>query len=210
MRPLYNRARDLGGLEQFNWHVPYTQVNHETAFMLNNPNLAADNKIRFILRSFTQYELYVREQALISFFNTDVQGLNGKGPVSFTWSNWMDDQPVLTGNLNLFLYYSDGSLVTDEPLSSVSKGGELLGLIWFGLVWFGLVWFGVDRRDFNRYINLDGHYIRSPNLDNKLIRIFNPLREMRQGIPPPYDRQALGDGNLPNGLTLLSFSPLLR
>jgi len=73
-----------------------------------------------------------------------------------------------------------------------------------------LVWFGVDRRDFNRYINLDGHYIRSPNLDNKLIRIFNPLREMRQGIPPPYDRQALGDGNLPNGLTLLSFSPLLR
>jgi hypothetical protein len=97
----------------------------------------------------------------------------------------MDDQPVLTGNLNLFLYYSDGSLVTDEPLSSVSKGGELLGLVWFGLVWFG-----VDRRDFNRYINLDGHYIRSPNLDNKLIRIFNPLREMREGIPrlSPYDR----------------------
>lgn len=177
MRPLYNRARDLGGLEQFNWHVPYTQVNHETAFMLNNPNLAADNKIRFILRSFTQYELYVREQALISFFNTDVQGLNGKGPVTFTWSNWMDDHPVLTGNLKLFLYYSDGSLVTDEPISSVSKGAELLG---------------VDRRDFNRYINLDGHYIRSPNLDNKLIRIFNPLREMREGIPrlSPYDRQA--------------------
>ena len=97
----------------------------------------------------------------------------------------MDDHPVLTGNLKLFLYYSDGTLVTDEPISSVFKGAELLG---------------VDRRDFNRYINLDGHYIRSPNLDNKLIRIFNPLREM--GIPrlSPYDRQALGDGNLPNGL----------
>lgn len=191
MRPLYNRARDLGGLEQFNWHILYTQVNHETAFMLNNPNLAADNKIRFILRSFTQYELYVREQALISFFNTDVQGLNGKGPVTFTWSNWMDDESVLTGcgaNLNLFLYYSDGSLVTDEPISSVSKGAELLG---------------VDRRDFNRYINLEGHYIRSPNLDNKLISIFNPFKEMRKGIPrlSPYDRQPLGDGNLPNGLT---------
>lgn len=96
--------------------------------MLNNPNLAADNKIRFILRSFIQYELYVREQALISFFNTDVQGLNGKGPVTFTWSNWTDDQSVLTGRgakLNLFLYYSDGSLVTDEPISSVSKLKEL-------------------------------------------------------------------------------------
>jgi len=65
MRPLYNRARDLGGLEQFNWNVPYTQVNHETAFMLNNPNLATDNKRRLILRYFTQCELYVREQALI-------------------------------------------------------------------------------------------------------------------------------------------------
>lgn len=40
-------------------------MNHETEFMLNNPNLAADNKIRLIVRSFTKYELYVREQALI-------------------------------------------------------------------------------------------------------------------------------------------------
>lgn len=67
--------------------MPYTQVNHETAFMLENPNLAGNKSTRLILRSFTQYELYVREQALISFYQTDVNGLNGKGPVTFTFLN---------------------------------------------------------------------------------------------------------------------------
>lgn len=55
--------------------------------MLENPNLAGNKSIRLILRSFTQYELYVREQALISFYQTDVNGLNGKGPVTFTFLN---------------------------------------------------------------------------------------------------------------------------
>lgn len=187
-RPLYNRCREIGGIEQFNWHVPYTQVNHETAFMLENPNLAGNKSIRLILRSFTQYELYVREQALISFYQTDVNGLNGKGPVTFTFLNWKNNQHVLTGDLNLFLYYSDGSLVTDEPMTSVSKAAEFLG---------------VDRRDFTRYINLEDYSLNAPNLDNQPIRILDPLQEMKEGLPrlSPYNRPALGNGLLPNGLT---------
>lgn len=187
-RPLYERARSLGGLEKFNWHVPYTQTNHESSFILNNPNLAGNNALRLVLRSFTQYELYAREQALISYYGTDINGLNGKGSVTFTFNNWQSTQLELTGDLNLYLYFNDGTLVTDEPMTSVNKASEFLG---------------VDRRDFNRYINLEDHFIRSPNLENKLVRIFDPNREMREGILrlSPYDRVAIGSDMLPNGIT---------
>jgi len=72
--------------------------------------------------------------------------------------------------LELYLYYSDDSLVTENPFTSVNKAEKFLGSC-------------VDRRDFYRYINLENFLIRAPNLNNQLIRIFDPLREMIKGIP---------------------------
>jgi hypothetical protein len=73
----------------------------------------------------------------------------------------MNKKHVFTSDLELYLYYSDGSLVTENPFTSVNKAAKFLG---------------VDRRDFYRYINLENFLIRAPNLNNQLIRIFDPSR----------------------------------
>lgn len=189
-RPLYKRASELGGLNLFNWHVCYTQPNHVSEFLIQHPEKIGDLKLQYILNSFTQYDLYTREQALISYYCTNIDGLNGPNDVTFTFSNFTENQ-TFSNNLRateLNLYYSNGSPVSEEPCASINKASELLGR---------------DRRDISRYINLEGHFIYSPNLGDN-IRIENPLLEMRTGNIriSPYERPdgILPDGRLPSEL----------
>lgn len=85
----------------------------------------------------------------------------------------------------MLTYADDGTLVSEQPLSSV-KASELLG---------------VNRRDLHHHINVINEAIRAPNLDNRLVNVLDPEREMRPGPPrpTPYDRLPYAD-TTPTGL----------
>jgi len=168
-KPLYKRASELGGLHSFNWHVCYTQPNHEREFLIRHPEKIDDLKLHYILKSFTQYDLYTREQALISYYSININGLNGPNDVTFTFCNFTENK-TFSKNLRsteVYLYYSNGSPVSEKPCVSINKASELLGR---------------DPRIISRYINLEGHLIYSPNLRDN-IRIYNPLLKIRTGKP---------------------------
>lgn len=63
---LYTMVQSQGGFSKLSFNVPYKTTNYYSKFLQNNPNTSVSFSVFQILQTFTQYEVRMYEQAIIS------------------------------------------------------------------------------------------------------------------------------------------------
>lgn len=158
----YQAARKFGW-NRFVWKPIHITNNHMINFLSKNPCVLLNNDSLYILRSFTQFEARVLEQALLSHY---IPKLNSNLIVSFPFVNWEKGAEIkLDGSVALNVESEDRKF----SLVYSSKNRAAVAL-------------GISNTTLNRYINLQNHSVYSSVLDMKVF-LIDPTKPLTQDSP---------------------------
>ena len=131
----------------FIWKPLIITTNHINNFIKQNIGIELDLDSLFILRSFTQFEARIYEQALLTHY---IPKLNSSYTVVFPFNSWQKGA----------IFKSD----TSKPI--VIKGDETSDFIMeFSSKNRAAISLGIPKTTFDRYVNLKNHSVYSPILE---------------------------------------------
>lgn len=121
----YRYLRENGNWSSFNWCIVKSTPNHIINFVQKNPSIILNSMELNILLYFTQFEVRIYEQALLSYYSPS---LNSSTSVTFGFVNW---QPELNNNKNkvtIEIYDQFNHLVSSFPSKRLACKELDLGL----------------------------------------------------------------------------------
>jgi len=165
--PLYLAVREFGW-QRFTWKPILITNNHMINYLEKNPGVELGQNSLYILRSFTQFESRVIEQA---FFSQLRHRLNGVHTVIFPFVNWQNDSWVHfeKDSISLRVESKDRKVILIYP----SKNRAAISL-------------GIPNTTLDRYINLQNYPVYSTDL-NLEVFLINPAKHLTQDSPKYYD-----------------------
>lgn len=162
---LYLSAREFGW-QRFTWKPVLITTNHMIKVLQQNPGLELGLNSLYILRSFTQFEARIYEQALLTHYSPR---LNSGLIVTFSFGNFQKgDEIQIDSSIPLRV---EGS---NREFSMVysSKNRAAISL-------------GIPKTTLDRYVNLQNHSVYSPVLDMNIF-LIDPSKPLSQDLPKYY------------------------
>jgi hypothetical protein len=153
----YLLVRELGW-KRFIWKPILITTNHISKYLQQNPESELGLDSLFILRSFTQFEARIYEQALLTHYRPK---LNSGYTVIFSFGNWK------RGN----------GIAIDSSMPLTVEGSNREFRMTYSSKNRAAVSLGIPKTTFDRYINLKNYSVYSPVLDMDvyLIDSSNPM-----------------------------------
>lgn len=157
---LYRAAVPLGW-SNFTWSLLVNTTNYMFEYA-NSVSISITDEEAYILRSFTQFEARIFEQALLSYH---FPLLNGGHTIVFPFMGWQ------TG-------YTDGNTDGVAITATSVNTGEVYR---FSSINQAAVMLGLSRASVARYLNLIGRYVHSPVIGD--VYVVDPNRSMEDRVP---------------------------
>ena len=162
----YNYVNNNKGWDNFSLSPLFTVTNYLTAYhnWLINKNLLQAIPLDYveILDAFTQFELRVVEQAILSRWKCE---LNSTQIVNFSFINWNPNTTLRNLGVSYEILDEDKTIIM--TLSSANVASGVLG---------------VPQTTLRRYTNLSLHKLYSPILE-KFVYIVDPTRPLSLDNP---------------------------
>lgn len=100
----YSFVRENGGWSTFNWGIILQTPNHLLEFKKLYPNFFLDINSLELLTAFTQFEVRIYEQVLLSFYKPS---LNKGDSVVFNFVNWQPGIKITFNQSSIIKVFSD-------------------------------------------------------------------------------------------------------
>lgn len=155
----YQYLRKNGGWNNFSWIPLYSQVELVNRFYFIQENkgvFPSSPQELLILKAFSQFQIRIIEQALITHYNPD---LVTQILVSFTFGNWSSSQTKdLSKGVSIIIYDNSGNVVS--KFNSQNDAALFLG---------------IAATTLRRYTNLKNVPVFSPTLNQYIIPVDERL-----------------------------------
>lgn len=158
----YLSVRELGW-ERFIWKPIFITTNHISNYLQQNPESELGLDSLFILRSFTQFEARIYEQALLTYYKPK---LNSGYTVVFSFGNWKEGDVINTdSSIPLIVEASN----REFRMKYSSKNRAAVSL-------------GIPKTTLDRFVNLENYPVYSPVLDMD-VYLIDSSKPLSQNSP---------------------------
>lgn len=182
---LYTFVRENGGWGNMAWGSILTSPNHIIQFLNQNPNYRLNLHKIYMLRSLTQFEVRVHEQAILSYLKPN---LNSSNFVNYSFINWNNGYtPTVQNKIQIKVFnasiLSAGTIKNSDIIQNIGLVTE------FDSIGNAAIGLGVSKTTISRYINTISS-LESPLLDLDVL-IIDPNRPLTNKTVSYFDTNLL-------------------